>query len=405
MITSPLEVANEVVLHLASRFLGAARWFPAVEAFGGYGSSKQTRILARVLMTATGHHRGWLGQRRGWEQYVDLPVPRQPVLIRVGDSTQIFYTDRGGYLDVTLHNHNLAPGWHFAEAHVIHRGDLAKHKRQLLAGRAWHHITHEELIRRASNLGVRLGNTTFIPVQIVGPNETIGIISDIDDSILVTDLPRPLQAARNAMITRPSERTAVPGMAAFLEMLQVEAEQALQTTPQPGTHHEPPPFFYLSTGAWNTAPTMTQFLLHGDFPRGTLVLRPWGVTDAGHPRKGKEYKLAQFTRLVGMYPHVKWLLLGDNGQHDPTTFTTLANAFPHNIAGIFIRTLSAHQHMMVHGSHDPLPNNMVGEIPSHIPVLYGADGYSLISQIEQRGFRRKLAHAANPQRAFKSNDS
>lgn len=390
MILSALELSSEVALHLTARYLSAARWYPAVEGYSGYASSRHARILARVLMTATGNRRGWLGQRRGWEQYVDVPVPRFPVLIQLGDTLQIFNSDRGGYLDVTLHDHGLAPGWHFAQAHVVHQGDLTKHKRQLLAGRTWRHLDHATLAGRAARLGIRLGNATWIPVRVIGEAETVGIISDIDDSILVTDLPSPLQAARNAAFERASQRTPVPGMAAFLDMLQVEAEQGGGTKPEISVPGEPAPVIYLSTGAWSTAPVISQFLTHNEFPRGSVLLRPWVPTDSGHPSRGKDYKIAQFTRLVAMFPHIKWLLLGDNGQHDPTTFTTLAAAYPDNVGGIFIRTLSAEQHLLAHGSREPLPDNVIGRIPARIPVVYGADGYDLMEQISSRDFRQRL---------------
>ena len=39
-----------------------------------------------------------------------------------------------------------------------------------------------------------------------------------------------------------------------------------------------PPVFYLSTGAWNVAPTLTRFLSRNLYPPGALLLTDWGPT-------------------------------------------------------------------------------------------------------------------------------
>ena len=45
-------------------------------------------------------------------------------------------------------------------------------------------------------------------------------------------------------------------------------------------HHEHPaaPFLYLSTGAWNVAPTLRRFLSRNLYPPGPLLLTDWGPT-------------------------------------------------------------------------------------------------------------------------------
>lgn len=394
IISTSIELNNTLVV----RYLEGARWYPGVLGFGGYGSHKQARIMGRALMTKTGDQRNWLGEKRGWRQFIDAQVPRQPILIRFGNSLQIVRADRGGYLDVILHDHGLGPGWHSAHVHVVHRHDLARASHDLLGGKTWHQFSAAELARRGADLHIRLGRGTAIPIRIVGPDEKIGIISDVDDSIMVTMVPRPLTAARNAFIDRVSQRKAVPGMATFLTNLRTEASQAARshTAGTPAVHSTnvarsiAPPVFYLSTGAWNVAPMLRKFLQHGGFPLGTPLLRAWGPTDQGLPTSGVRHKLSEFTKLTTMLPHVKWLMLGDDGQHDPTTFTTIGKRFPNQLAAVFIHTLSEQEHLLTHGTTKPLDPQGVGSVPEDVPVLSGHDGHCLNQQIEQESFRATL---------------
>ena len=336
---------------VAVRYLDWGRWYPDMLGYGGYGSTDAARIMGRVLMTRKDDQRAWLGGKAGWHQYVDVHVAGQPVLVRLGDSTAILESDEGGYIDVRIYGHGLKPGWHHAQMQVINRSDWKRSADKSLAG-----------LRAA---GVRLGKPRSFPVRIIGPDETVGVISDVDDTIMVTMMPRPLQAAKAAFLEKADSRQPVPGMAKLLSRLG-------QTNV--GTE-APSPVIYLSTGAWNVAPTLRRFLhVHG-YPRGGLLLRPWGLNASGLAPSGTKHKVTQFERLTDLLPHVRWYLLGDDGQHDPATFTTIARRYPDRVAGIFIRNLSGAEHVLQHGSASP--RHALGDIPGHIPVFTGADGHEL----------------------------
>ena len=93
-----------------------------------------------------------------------------------------------------------------------------------------------------------------MPVLVVGTTVTHGIISDIDDTVLSTSLPRPMIAAWNTFMRSEGARRPVPGMATMYRELLAA--------------HPDAPVIYLSTGAWNTAPLLTRFLRRSGFPAG-----------------------------------------------------------------------------------------------------------------------------------------
>ncbi len=115
-------------------------------------------------------------------------------------------------------------------------------------------------------------------VFVLGDEERFGIISDIDDTVMVTALPRPLLAAWHTFVVNEHARAATPGMPVLYERL--------------SDAHDAPPVFYLSTGAWNVAPTLTRFLSSNLYPPGALLLTDWGPTKDRWFRSGKEHKRA-----------------------------------------------------------------------------------------------------------------
>ena len=109
-----------------ARLLGWAGFYPGIVGFGGYASEKTARVMARVIMEDRGGERSWLSQRRGWRQFFDAQVPGQPVVVTFGQAQTLAFSDRGGYIDIDLEGHGLAPGWHTASIQPLNACDVAK---------------------------------------------------------------------------------------------------------------------------------------------------------------------------------------------------------------------------------------------------------------------------------------
>ena len=89
---------------------------------------------------------------------------------------------------------------------------------------------------------------------------------------MVTRLPRPFVAAWNVFVRHENAREAVPGMARLYAELRSGDQDV--------------PVVYLSTGAWNAAPTLARFLRRHRYPAGPLLLTDWGPTNSGWFRSG-----------------------------------------------------------------------------------------------------------------------
>jgi phosphatidate phosphatase APP1 len=280
---------EDAVHEVVARRLRQRGWHPSISAYTGYGAPGWVRVMARVLLTRDSPPRRKPEKVRGWRSFSTLPASDVPVTVEVGDAVHEACTNRGGYIDCVVAG-NLAPGW------------------------------------RSVRLRSEQAKAVDAPVLIVDPEVRFGVISDIDDTVMVTALPRPLLAAWNTFVLDEHARTAVPGMAVLYERL---------ATANPGA-----PIVYLSTGAWNVAPAFARFLSRHLYPAGPVLLTDWGPTPDRWFRSGRAHKRDTLARLAREFPNIRWLLIGDDGQHDQEIYAEFASAHPDNVAAVAIRRLS-----------------------------------------------------------------
>ncbi len=309
-------------------------WRHRVVAHTGYGSSEFVRVLARVILAPPTYDPAAgdaLLQRRGWRNFVTAEALDTPVTVTVGSIAHQVRTDRSGNVDARLPNPGLAPGW--AEV-TVQAGDSPP-----AAAR----------------------------VRVIGDDVDFGIVSDIDDTTLSTYLPRPLLAAYNTFVAREEARRPVRGMADLYADLLADRPDA--------------PTVYVSTGAWNTAPTLRRFLSRHGFPDGPMLLTDWGPTNTGWFRSGQEHKRGCLESLVADFPRISWVLIGDDGQHDPGIYADFASAHPDHVRAIAIRELPMTEQVLAHGTPGALGHGDTAQ--KTVPEVRGADGGEIAVQLLQ----------------------
>jgi phosphatidate phosphatase APP1 len=324
-----------------ARWLRHRGWVPRVEPYPGYGGSGWVRVMARALLAAPGTRVREAVERdaasaqravRGWRSFLTAPVPSASIEVRIGTTTHQLVTDRGGYVDVVLPC-DLPAGW----------GEISM------------------------SVG---GAPVTAPVLIVTPGPGVAMVSDIDDTVMVTAMPRLLLVAWNALVLHENARRVVPGMVGLYRRWQAA--------------HPGAPTFYLSTGAWNVAPAVRRFLGRHGYPPGPLLLTDWGPTKTGWFRSGQEHKRTQLRRLMTEFPDLRWVLVGDDGQHDPQIYSEIAEEFGDRVLAIAVRKLSPAEQLLAHGT--PVPTRDGGITSGATPVVvHGADGNALALSFIDRG--------------------
>jgi phosphatidate phosphatase APP1 len=334
LVRHPASRIEDAVRGVIERRVRARGWHVTMTGYAGYGSPEWARVFGRVLLA-----RGEPGlvrrsdKVRGWRNFVTVPVSDAEVEIEAGGEVHTTRTNRSGYVDTVVPG-RFTPGW--------------------------------ETIRLSTPgaAGVRA------QVRVVDPAATIGIVSDVDDTVMVTALPRPLLAAWNAFVLDEHSRMAVPGMAVMFERVVAE--------------HSGAPVFYLSTGAWNVAPALSRFLSRHLYPPGPLLLTDWGPTDTGWFRSGRLHKAVTLARLAEEFPHLRWVLVGDDGQHDQEIYAEFAASHSDRVAAVAIRRLSPTQAVLA-GNIPVTGVDVRPNVALDTPWLSAPDGAGLWQLLHRAG--------------------
>lgn len=180
----------------------------------------------------------------------------------------------------------------------------------------------------------------------------IGVIYDVDGVLRIAALRHPMQAARGLRAGFRRDRRSVLGMAGVL--------QALAATPDT-------PVFYLTGAPRSYARSLARLLVHDGYPSGSLVMartrNPLCFLGGG-----RAHKQAALEVLVAG-PEICWVLVGDDGLHDPDLYTHIAGRYPDRVAAIALRRMLA-------------PNDGVqsgrGPRNQQVPVLRAPNGEELL---------------------------
>jgi phosphatidate phosphatase APP1 len=309
---------------LLSRVARRFGWTPAVHTYAGYAAAGKVRVLARVLLAAPGVQPNTVVGVAGWRRLLTLEQPGVPVDVTVEHSADRSHhrltSGLGGFVDDTV-DHEVQPG----------------------RARAWLRVGDREPVAETVHAAADGG---------------LGVVCDVDDTAWVTGLRHPFKAAWRTFARGSTGREAVPGMA---ELLQAAVA---------GQDH--PAVVYLSNGPWNMAGPVSRFLARSGFPPGPLLMTDWGLRPDAWFRSGQAHKAGSLRRLLSEMPRTRWLLVGDDGEHDPHLYRALAEEHPGRVAAVAIRQVVPTQH----------PEGGTTDEVAGVPVVTGPDGSSLLQRLD-----------------------
>lgn len=169
-------------------------------------------------------------------------------------------------------------------------------------------------------------------VLVPPPQSDFGVISDMDDTIIETHATDLIKMLRVTFLNNARTRLPFPGVGAFY--------RALLQGPSGQQHN---PIFYVSSSAWNLYDLFEDFLDINGIPPGPLLLRNTRVEQSSLLRTRHEHKLAKIERLMGVYPELSFVLIGDAGQDDPILYRQAAERYPERIRAIYIRDVASRE--------------------------------------------------------------
>jgi phosphatidate phosphatase APP1 len=307
VIALRLEAAVEALIAGFARLRG--RRHPVIVPFIGHGTTRRARVGARLVLgedaagppalattpgggakVPSSPRRRRAVLRASLARFLTVEVPGAPVTLHLPGGDVEVITNYDGYIDHEVDLPDVEPGW-------------------LEVG-----------------LSGPDGSSAIARVLVVDPQVRIGLVSDVDDTILDTGLTRGLEFLRATLLTDVHERTPLPGAAALYRAL---------TDPPGGPRR---PVFYVSTSPWNLHEMLLQFVSMRGFPLGPLLLTDWGPSHAGLFRIGAQaHKIGLVRRLLDEHPRLQLVLIGDSGQEDPEIYAAIARERPDRLAAIYIR--------------------------------------------------------------------
>lgn len=294
------------------------------------GLSRRLERVPRVLRVA--HERFWT-------------LGAQPVTVRVRWEGQVatVESDSGGFIDAAFP----------------------------LAGTPPVASTRAELVLANGASSSPASVRAAVPVEVFGlkPGAAFGVISDIDDTVLETELTNPWRRFLQLIYSQQPMRLPFDGIAALYQAF-AQANN---------------PVFYVSNAPWNLYEHVVELLDHHDIPRGPVLLRDSRLTErlVRDPESGQVlvHKQRALRRIVEEHPGLPFVLLGDSSRRDPLRYVEIAEAYPGRVAAIYIRRVQGL--LARRGSLDEL----VGRAErAGVELLIADDTVTMAKHARSRGF-------------------
>jgi phosphatidate phosphatase APP1 len=278
-----------------------------IASYRTYGTATELRVMGRVLRDAelppaTDESTHWENLLATYRRFETDEVPGARVRITVGDATVDASANAEGFFDCAVRPRT-----------PLHAADV------------WHTAAVELL----SPVGAEKVTATA-RVLVPAAGARFGIVSDIDDTVIQTDVTAMLRMARNLLLGNARTRLPFAGVAAFYRALQGGADGRAAN-----------PLFYVSSSPWNLYELLIEVFERHGIPLGPLMLRDWGISSGellptgGHA----SHKGEAIARIFDSYPHLPFVLVGDSGQEDPEIYASICHKYPGRVLAVYIRSI------------------------------------------------------------------
>lgn len=281
-----------------------------IQPYGGFGTHQRVFVKGRVLedeglSQPGGEESLWSNLADSYKRFESDEIPHARVLARFQGVQKEIKADEEGFFE----------SW-FEPAEALPNASV-------------HYPVEFELLapQPPGEAPPRAQTQVFIPP----PQARFGVISDLDDTVIVTEAKNPLRMARAVFTQSARSRLAFEGIPAFYGAL---------VGGDPGKMVNP--LFYISSSPWNMHDVFIEFFRLNDIPPGAMLfLRDWGLReDEILPTGHHKHKLQAIQTVLELYSEMPFLLIGDSGQADPEVYAAAVEVYPGRIPAIYIREVT-----------------------------------------------------------------
>ncbi|PTX43340.1 uncharacterized protein DUF2183 [Christiangramia gaetbulicola] len=232
------------------------------------------------------------------------PLENFKVRLKFRDLDVTTKTQKDGYFRFTIpYNTPLEPGWHeyevtckMYEFGMIEKGELLKPYPSKLA-----------------------------------------IISDIDDTFLISHSNSLFKKLYVMLSKNINKRKVFDDVVKHYTRLSQAGQNSKEATNS---------FFYVSSSEWNLYDFISEFADMHELPKAVIKLKKikTGLRDFVSTGRGNhDHKFIKIKDIISFYPNLKYVLMGDDSQHDPYLYERICKTFPMNIKAVYIRQTTSKQ--------------------------------------------------------------
>lgn len=159
------------------------------------------------------------------------------------------------------------------------------------------------------------------------PSNRFGLISDLDDTLIVSKATDFLEKMRILVLRNAHTRKPFEGVGAFY--------QALEAGPDKNCRN---PVFYVSSSSWHLYEMFNHFCRINNIPKGVFLLQELGIDKTKFIQHSHgNHKLQKIKKVLMAFTDLPFVLVGDSGQKDPEIYREVVQQFPNRIKVIYIR--------------------------------------------------------------------
>lgn len=275
--------------------------------YDSFGARGRALIHGRVLAAddipaARPEHSRWKNAVALLRRAAAAPLPHARIRVRMGTATQEFHADDEGFF----------AGWMGADDAERLDPEWVRVRGELVAPR-----------QAAPATG---SGRVLMPVE----RPEFIVISDVDDTVLQSNVTSLLVALRTMLFQNARTRLPFPGVAAFYQALRRGASGAARN-----------PTFYVSSSPWNLYDVIEEFLRVQSIPAGPLMLRDLDLgARVFSSRQHHTHKREMIRRVLETFDDPV-ILLGDSGQQDPEIYRDAVHDYAGRIRAVYIRNVTS----------------------------------------------------------------
>ncbi|WFB37804.1 DUF2183 domain-containing protein [Kiritimatiellota bacterium B12222] len=274
--------------------------------YRGYGHASKVVLMGRVLEKISSIHEPskeregkWHNFKKAWRRYFSYEVPGVRLQASFGGQVLEATSDEEGYFEFEFTGDfsSLGTGWKKIELEILS-------------------VPHQLSFQRSS----------IAEVILVDGSSEFGIISDMDDTVMQSNVVRKLKMLSTMLFNSAESRVAFEGVVDLYQQLNKQDRN---------------PLFFISGSSYNLYDLLEKFCRINHIPRAPMLLRDMGISkNQWFLERNFPFKTGCIERLLRLFPDLPFILIGDSGQHDPEVYLHIQEKYPDRILGIYIRNVT-----------------------------------------------------------------